>query len=103
MILRGKEVHSEQLLECEVDAGKIVRLEKAAASAPQGSLGGPEVYLSPGLVDIQVNGFGGVDLESDALTPDDVLRVLKAQWPYGVTQFLATITTGPTEQLWKGL
>ena len=48
----------------------------------------------PGLVDIQVNGFAGVDFNTPGLTADDVRRVLPALRATGVTRFLPTLITG---------
>ncbi|MBA2371901.1 MAG: amidohydrolase family protein [Chloroflexi bacterium] len=55
--------------------------------------------MSPGLVDLQVNGFAGVDLNSPALTPDDVLAVVRALARHGVTRFLPTVITAPYERM----
>jgi N-acetylglucosamine-6-phosphate deacetylase len=53
--------------------------------------------LVPGLVDLQVNGFGGVDLaEAD---PDGWARVAAGMATAGVTSFLATFTTAPLDEL----
>lgn len=52
---------------------------------------------SPGFVDLQVNGFGGVDfLEADA---SGYRRAGEALLATGVTSFLATFITAPEEQL----
>jgi N-acetylglucosamine-6-phosphate deacetylase len=51
----------------------------------------------PGLVDLQVNGFGGVDfLDADA---DGYRRAGEALLETGVTSYLPTLITSPPEQL----
>jgi len=51
----------------------------------------------PGLVDLQVNGFGGVDfLDADA---DGYRRAGEALLETGVTAYLPTLITSPQEQL----
>src|SRR4029079_9369859 len=51
----------------------------------------------PGFVDLQVNGFGGVDLlEADA---DGYRRARAALLEKGVTAYLPTFITAPEEQL----
>lgn len=104
MIFRGKDPNTQKVVECEVADGKIARLS-ASTTGKLGTqvVGGNDVYLAPGFIDIQVNGFGGVDLESDTVTPEDVVKVMETQWPYGVTQFLPTITTGSSERICRGL
>jgi N-acetylglucosamine-6-phosphate deacetylase len=48
----------------------------------------------PGFVDIQVNGFAGVDFNSPETTPDEVRRAVAALRATGVTRFLPTFITG---------
>jgi len=52
----------------------------------------------PGLVDLQVNGFGGVDFNTAALRADQVRGMLPAIRATGVTRFLPTLITGPLER-----
>ncbi|MBN9564360.1 MAG: amidohydrolase family protein [Alphaproteobacteria bacterium] len=49
--------------------------------------------LSAGLVDLQVNGFAGVDFNSTALTPDALDHALDAMLRTGVTTCLPTLIT----------
>jgi N-acetylglucosamine-6-phosphate deacetylase len=51
----------------------------------------------PGLVDLQVNGFAGVDFGDPAATVDDVRRATYAIEKTGVTRFLATLITSSLE------
>ena len=50
---------------------------------------------SPGFVDIQVNGFAGVDFNTPGLSVDDIRGVLPAIRATGVTRFLPTLITAP--------
>lgn len=47
----------------------------------------------PGLVDLQVNGFAGVDFNNPAVAPDDIRRAAAAMERHGVTVFLPTLIT----------
>jgi len=49
----------------------------------------------PGLFDLQVNGFAGVDFNARDLRGDDVARVLVAMRATGVTRCLPTLITSP--------
>jgi N-acetylglucosamine-6-phosphate deacetylase len=51
----------------------------------------------PGLVDLQVNGFVGVDFTDPALTSDGVLEAVAAIGKTGVTRFLPTLITSSLE------
>ncbi|HYT26844.1 MAG TPA: N-acetylglucosamine-6-phosphate deacetylase [Actinomycetota bacterium] len=53
--------------------------------------------LAPGLVDLQVNGYGGVDLARAG--PEGWARVAEACAATGVTSFLPTFITAPVEAL----
>jgi N-acetylglucosamine-6-phosphate deacetylase len=48
----------------------------------------------PGLFDLQVNGFAGVDFNSRELTPEGVAHALERMRATGVTRCLPTIITG---------
>ena len=50
-------------------------------------------WLSPGLVDLQVNGYGGIDLNSGELTPRDVEPLAQSLLARGTTCFLPTLIT----------
>ncbi len=50
-------------------------------------------WLAPGLVDLQVNGFAGVEFNNPSLTTDDVHTVCQAMVETGVTRYLPTVTT----------
>ncbi len=49
--------------------------------------------ISPGLIDLQVNGFAGVDFNDPAITAADLDRALEAMLATGVTHCLPTIIT----------
>jgi len=51
----------------------------------------------PGLFDLQVNGFGGVDFNSPLTTSDDLHRAIEQLRARGVTRFLPTLVTSPFE------
>lgn len=51
-------------------------------------------WIAPGLVDLQVNGFAGHDLNAAGLTPATVSALARAMLAVGVTRFLPTLITG---------
>jgi N-acetylglucosamine-6-phosphate deacetylase len=56
-------------------------------------------FVSPGFIDIQVNGFGGIDFCCGNLHPVHALQVLPKVWKTGVTTFCPTIITDCHESL----
>lgn len=49
--------------------------------------------VAPGFVDLQINGFGGIEFNDPELTVEKVRQVALSQDRFGVTSFLATCTT----------
>jgi len=58
-----------------------------------------EVYLVPGFIDIQVNGFAGVDYNSAATPAEEIIRSAEVIRGTGVTRFFPTVITGPPEAM----
>jgi N-acetylglucosamine-6-phosphate deacetylase len=52
-----------------------------------------EVWLSPGLIDLQVNGYGGDDVNLDHPDPEVIHSLTKKMIGVGVTTYLPTIIT----------
>ncbi|WP_306306742.1 hypothetical protein [Nitratireductor aquibiodomus] len=50
-----------------------------------------ETYLTPGLVDLQVNGYAGLDLNDGAMTPKRVSELTRIMAGLGVTTYLPTL------------
>ena len=57
------------------------------------------LVLAPGLVDVQVNGYGGQEFNDPELTAEKVLQICLAMDRDGVTQFCPTFTTQSFELL----
>jgi N-acetylglucosamine-6-phosphate deacetylase len=64
-----------------------------------GASSGPDLWIAPGLIDIQINGYAGVDFADQDLRAKDMVRATRALWKAGVTSFLPTVTTNSRERL----
>jgi N-acetylglucosamine-6-phosphate deacetylase len=51
-----------------------------------------------GLIDIQVNGFAGIDFNAASVTAEQVNEAVQALRATGVTRFLPTLITGPLDR-----
>ena len=51
-------------------------------------------YLAAGFIDLQVNGFAGVDYNSPETPHEEIGRSLRAQFATGTTRLLPTVITG---------
>jgi N-acetylglucosamine-6-phosphate deacetylase len=54
-------------------------------------------YVAPGFIDVQVNGFAGVDYCSPDTPHDEIARSVQAQFATGVTRLFPTVITGSYE------
>ncbi|UFU06888.1 N-acetylglucosamine-6-phosphate deacetylase [Ruania halotolerans] len=53
----------------------------------------------PGLIDLQVNGYGGLDLNAHDADAGLVIALTKSLWAEGTTTFLPTLVTAPESQI----
>ncbi len=56
-------------------------------------------WLSPGFMDLQVNGFAGADYNSPATTLDAIAASLRVMFSTGVTRCLPTVITGSPDHM----
>lgn len=65
------------------------------------------LYISPGFIDIQVNGYDGISFslegaddsspESKLLSVEEIRKITRELWTHGVTTFFPTLTTNSQE------
>jgi len=58
-------------------------------------------YIAPGLIDLQINGYSGVDFSDQDLSTEDFIKATKALWKEGVTSYLPTVISADGEMLRK--
>jgi N-acetylglucosamine-6-phosphate deacetylase len=56
-------------------------------------------YLSPGWIDLQVNGFAGVDYNSPSSSAERIAHSIREMFRTGVTRFFPTVITGSPEDM----
>ncbi len=88
-----------------VGSGRAVRLRLAdgriAGIADAGAESG--LWIMPGPIDIQVNGYGGHDVNAEDVSPDVIEALVRAEWAAGVTAICPTIITGPEDRICTAL
>ena len=67
---------------------RIIGIERTADDNQDSGL-----YVAPGLIDIQINGYMGVDFSGPDLTVEGVKKATRARWKAGVTSYFPTIIT----------
>ncbi len=85
-------------------AGAHYAVEVAAdgsvtTARPEVGGAGGDVLITPGFLDLQVNGFAGIDFNSPGLTAESLDHVLEAMLRTGVTRCLPTLITAPVDEL----
>jgi N-acetylglucosamine-6-phosphate deacetylase len=91
MTCSGIDVESGSPIEVSFDES-ILSVRKTDASTG-------DVYLAPGFIDIQVNGFAAVDYNHPATPDDEIARSQQALFATGVTRFYPTVITGPPDDM----
>jgi N-acetylglucosamine-6-phosphate deacetylase len=57
------------------------------------------VFIAPGWIDLQVNGFAGVDYNSPASSHQQIAHSIRALFACGVTRFFPTVITGSPDNM----
>lgn len=79
----------------EISGDKISQLkEKRKNSSTQ-------LYVAPGLIDLQINGYMGVDFSDQNLTSEALQKAVESLWKQGITTILPTVITASQESLLK--
>ncbi len=88
MRLVGRCYDHGQLVSIEIDGGKITGVETWRCGEKRAL-----PWIAPGLVDLQVNGYGGHDFTRWQVTVDAVQQISLAMDALGVTHYLPTVIT----------
>lgn len=80
-----------------------ITVEDGVIAAIQTVDGANHEYVAPGLIDLQVNGFAGLDLNDGHLTPERVKTLADHLLSAGVTTFLPTLITAPEADIIRAL
>jgi N-acetylglucosamine-6-phosphate deacetylase len=88
----GRNAASAAVLEIEYDAALVAVDELIEA---------PDMaeFVSPGFIDLQVNGFAGVDYNDPGVSHEAIARSIRTMFETGVTRFFPTLITGSEERI----
>jgi N-acetylglucosamine-6-phosphate deacetylase len=96
----GLDVFSNEFIELQFD--RAVTHSDPLLSSATGAAS-ETTYVCPGFVDLQVNGFAGVDYNSPEVTAEALASSIRALFSTGVTRFFPTVITGPPERMLAAL
>jgi N-acetylglucosamine-6-phosphate deacetylase len=93
--LTGRDTRTGEPLLVRFAAGRITAIEPGPRTET--------AWLTPGLIDLQVNGGYGHDLNADNLSVETVQQLARRMLSTGVTTFLPTIITASEEKIIRNL
>lgn len=79
-----------------IKEGLISKIEKITTCDNQ-------TIIAPGLVDLQVNGFQGIDFNETQTTKEAVKEVTQSLWDVGVTSYFPTVITNSDDSIMASL
>ena len=93
--LVGRDPETGRGIAVVFEGGRISSIEAAEYDGP--------LYLSAGLVDLQINGYSHHDLNDGAVTPERVLALTEVMLSLGTTTYLPTLVTASEVNIVAGL
>ncbi|GGG07410.1 N-acetylglucosamine-6-phosphate deacetylase [Paenibacillus abyssi] len=94
--LEGRLIHDARPYRITLQDGTISRLELLQEDGRDDL-----PWIGPGLIDLQINGYAGIDFNTASLSAQDVTEVTARLWKQGVTSFFPTIITNSDENIRK--
>jgi N-acetylglucosamine-6-phosphate deacetylase len=91
LTVRGKHYASDVVCDFHIADGRIEAIREPGAAPAD--VGGKDCWVAPGLIDIQVNGFGGYDSGVGDDSGEAVTALAQELLAAGVTAFCPTVTT----------
>jgi len=86
--------------ELYVANGRFVEVPRAALSQA-GDIDSEDLRVAPGLIDIQINGYDGVDFNDPDTDAEQIVSATRQLWRTGVTAFCPTIITESFDHIAK--
>jgi N-acetylglucosamine-6-phosphate deacetylase len=100
MKVKGKVGADDKTSELYIAGGRLA--PQAGAPLSQScDFGDEDLRIAPGLIDIQINGYGGVDFNKPDTNPEQIGATARKLWRTGVTAFCPTIITESFDHISK--
>ncbi|QSO51300.1 amidohydrolase family protein [Alicyclobacillus curvatus] len=93
-IVTGLDYRTEKPIAVEVRDGIISNIDQEPNANSHHSL-----WIAPGLVDLQVNGFQGIDFNTLPISIESIHQITKRLWREGVTTYLPTVITNSSDTI----
>lgn len=99
--IRGVLIGDRAASDITIREGRVIAIEPAGKGRVDA--GSKHHVIGPPLFDIQVNGCGGVNLQSPEAEPEDLRRITDMLALWGVSHWVPTLITLPQDQLERTL
>ncbi len=90
MTVTGRDPATGRTIDLTVEDGRISAIKPSADET--------DIWIAPGLIDLQVNGYAGHDVNRASPAPATIVKLSHALLRAGVVAFLPTIITASEEQ-----
>lgn len=91
MVLRAAHYRTGEVREFEIRDGRV--------SSGKISRGRADLVFGPGLLDLQCNGYAGIDFNYAETSVEEIRDAIRAMWRHGCTAVLPTVITGTPERM----
>lgn len=95
-LIEGRDYRTGRGLAITVENGRIATMAGCAVAANA-------AWIGPGLVDLQVNGYGGMDANGAEVTAETIVELGRALARVGTTTFVPTIITASETDISRSL
>jgi N-acetylglucosamine-6-phosphate deacetylase len=102
IVIKGK-ISGGRVAEVRLDGERIAGISTRKASYNGRRLPAEDTWMTHGFIDIQVNGFAGVDFNHPKFSGDDLVDVCRHLLSTGVTRFCPTLITADHKQLARNI
>lgn len=86
LTIYGRHINTMEPVELNIENGSVVSVKQIDTSELL-------PIIAPGLIDLQVNGYMGIDFNDASLADDGILKIIDNLFAAGVTAFYPTIIT----------
>lgn len=97
-IIKGIHYQTKEPIMVETEKGSIKRITVLQKNEIENL-----PFIAPGLVDLQINGYSGIDFNSENLTVKEVHDINDQLLAQGVTTYFPTVITNSRERILKSL
>ena len=92
MRIRGRNGNDESVVDALIENNLISAVERANHTHGC-DLGAEDLLLAPGFIDLQSNGYDGVDFNDPQTSVAQIAEATRRLWRTGVTSFCPTVIT----------